>query len=478
MSKFWWNPAENGGIAVSGKNVLVCGQSFKVPRVFKDPQDDPRNVAFYKKRQQQQKREEEPRTESATSQMKTEPELESETKTKMTAATTTTPSTSPTWASVATMKSGASKSRHLAKISPLFESEKKNELSLTYDRIVVSPTHFNNRKFSGYLTLEDSEVIRKAIGLETEVFHGTSFDRSDSGELSITFRLKTLMSEEKIKNNLNSHFWFEKWSKEGTLNKIKGCVIYPMPNEGDRLEYKEKMACRNITEIKIEGSNYELKESHITNWLHLYGAVESNLEEEAVVLGNDDEAVLIGTGSYLVKVNLKHRIPNVIPMQGKKIRIWYSGVKIQCRTCYGYHKKEPKCENKISFDSYTSEFKKDNPDLPDYMFSLEGDEFNGENSEEEGVKDISNDLNNNHNDFDNNNNDEFSFLDTSQEKGEEEEEKETKCDKALKEAEVEDWTLEELGTYLLTFTPTEEETVWFKMLKWQLKTFLVKQTLM
>ena len=155
MSKFWWNPAENGGIAVSGKNVLVCGQSFKVPRVFKDPQDDPRNVAFYKKRQQQQKREEEPKTESAksaTSQMKTELESEmgTETKTKTTAATTTTPSTSPTWASVATMKSGASKSRHLAKISALFESEKKNELSLTYDRIVVSPTHFNNRKFSGY----------------------------------------------------------------------------------------------------------------------------------------------------------------------------------------------------------------------------------------------------------------------------------------------------------------------------------------
>ena len=70
------------------------------------------------------------------------------------------------------------------------------------------------------------------------------------------------------------------------------------------LKYKEKMECRNITEIKIEGSNYELKESHITNWLHLDGAMESNLEEEAVVLGDNDEAVLIGTGSYLVKVNL------------------------------------------------------------------------------------------------------------------------------------------------------------------------------
>ena len=62
--------------------------------------------------------------------MKTEPDQESEMgtemKTKMetlTAATTTTPSKSHTWASVATMKSGASKLRNLAKISPLFERE-------------------------------------------------------------------------------------------------------------------------------------------------------------------------------------------------------------------------------------------------------------------------------------------------------------------------------------------------------------------
>ena len=68
--------------------------------------------------------------------------------------------------------------------------------------------------------MEDSEVIRN------EKFHGTTFDRSQDGELLITFRLKEGMDEKMIKNELNSNFWFEKRSKDGNLNKIRGLVIY------------------------------------------------------------------------------------------------------------------------------------------------------------------------------------------------------------------------------------------------------------
>ena len=125
--------------------------------------------------------------------------------------------------------------------------------------------------------------------------------------------------------------------------------------------------CFLLTFINIEGSNYELKESHILSWLSNYGVVESNIEEEAVVLGEDCKAIQVGTGTYLSRVSLKRRIPNVVPMQGKKIRIWYQGVKIQCRTCYGHHKRDVNCENKISFVSYTSVFR----ECRDHMFSLE-----------------------------------------------------------------------------------------------------------
>ena len=76
---------------------------------------------------------------------------------------------------------------------------------MTYDRVVVSPTHFNNRKFSGYITIEDSEVIKGAINIKYEDYHGTTFDRSSVGELSITFRFSRGMSGEKIKKQLNSH---------------------------------------------------------------------------------------------------------------------------------------------------------------------------------------------------------------------------------------------------------------------------------
>ena len=153
------------------------------------------------------------------------------------------PPTTPTWAAVAATLSPTSKTRskleatsakNIVKIIPLFEREKKSESkNLTFDRIVVSPTHFNNSKFSGYVTIEDAEVIRSAIGIKNVDFHGTSFERLPSGELSITFRLQREMDEQTIKGELNSNFWFEKRSRDGNLNIVRGSVIYPFFAECD-----------------------------------------------------------------------------------------------------------------------------------------------------------------------------------------------------------------------------------------------------
>ena len=167
--------------------------------------------------------------------------------------------------------------------------------------------------------MEESEIIRKAIGIKNAVFHGTTFDRPPSGELSITFRLKILMDEQTIRKELNSNFWFEKVSKDGNMNRISGCVVYPSLSESDGEEEKSMRQCDDIKEVRIEGSNYELKEKHIVTWLQNYGSIESNLEEEAVQLGEGTETFLVGTGTYLAKLKLKRQIPNVIPMQGKKI---------------------------------------------------------------------------------------------------------------------------------------------------------------
>ena len=75
-----------------------------------------------------------------------------------------------------------------------------------------------------------------------------------------------------------------------------------------------------------------------------YGSPISDMEEEAFVVGgdskDDDEGhIAIGTGTYLVRVKLTCQIPNILPIQGKYISINYSGINIQCKDCYGYHKK-------------------------------------------------------------------------------------------------------------------------------------------
>ena len=67
----------------------------------------------------------------------------------------------------------------------------------------------------------------------------------------------------------------------------------------------------------------------------LYGEVRSEIEEIAT---EDKEGErLFGTGSYIVKIKLNRLIPHIIPVHGLIVKCTYSGVKTQCKNCYGYH---------------------------------------------------------------------------------------------------------------------------------------------
>ena len=179
--------------------------------------------------------------------------------------------------------------------------------------------------------------------------------------------------------------------------------------------------------------------------------------------------------------------------------MWYPGVKIQCRGCYGYHKKEFRCNQKISFGDYLQEFKINNPELPMSFLRL-GDE------ESDNEPEHSNNLNNtNKSDINYNttntekteeqesktseqgeqedhvdhgwDEDRFAFLDSPlREKikletntksqpdaaTETEEVKIQLSKRTLNCQQVEDWSIEELQDYLLYFTPTEDETLWLR----------------
>ena len=256
----------------------------------------------------------------------------------------------------------------------------------------------------GYVTDQEANVINMAIGLhDMDNLHGTSFYRSENYVLFITYKLKQNMSIQEIDEWLHKFFWFDKVSKAGNFDTISGQVVHPPMGENnqetdDNAGYsKSGIQSGNLDdtkEVKIDGCNYELGESEITDWLEHYGTIKSELEE--IATAGDTDGPPIGTGSYTLKMKLNRLIPNVLPMHGLKVKCSYQGVKKQCGNCYDYHKpeKEFKCANK-SFNEYKETFTKNNHDIPLRMLGLaieddytiddnisETEDINGENKDE------------------------------------------------------------------------------------------------
>jgi hypothetical protein len=162
-------------------------------------------------------------------------------------------------------------------------------------RVVVKVTHFNNKKFEGFVSQDDAKhQIFQAIGLKLNNHHGSTFqrDEDDSSLLKITFRLKQPIS----KDCLHRCFWYLKESNAGVDDMISGEVIFPSfedfpVNYGPTVVGKVEPG----TTLRIYGCDYKLSESQIRAWIEAYGKVEGSLEEEAV--SDESDGTSMGTGT-------------------------------------------------------------------------------------------------------------------------------------------------------------------------------------
>ena len=85
--------------------------------------------------------------------------------------------------------------------------------------------------------------------------------------------------------------------------------------------------------------------SGITEDIEKIGGMSSGEEESQ----NEDD---FSTGIYSAKIKLNKEIPQLIPMYGKKIKIYHKGIKKQCVNCYetGHFKKDCKNDRKDWLD--------------------------------------------------------------------------------------------------------------------------------
>ena len=102
--------------------------------------------------------------------------------------------------------------------------------------------------------------------------------------------------------------------------------------------------------VKIEGCEYRVTEDEILHWLSHYGEVTSKLEEDVF----RDEVATDGvgdgtnrTGNYTVLMKLERPIPQLLPMCGRRVKIYHSGIQKLCTNCFGSHKKSQCTNEKI-----------------------------------------------------------------------------------------------------------------------------------
>ena len=78
----------------------------------------------------------------------------------------------------------------------------------------------------------------------------------------------------------------------------------------------------------------------LMDFLGHYGELVSDIVEELFDdggLGDTEAEGTNGTGTYVAKVGLWMDIPELVPIEGRRIRVSYPGVRVLCTKCFGKH---------------------------------------------------------------------------------------------------------------------------------------------
>ncbi len=105
-------------------------------------------------------------------------------------------------------------------------------------------------------------------------------------------------------------------------------------------------------QIRIEGCEYRIPKTTLIEFLSLYGTVVSDIGEILFSGKTNPEDKNGGhnrTGNYIVKVRLERKIPELVPIMGKRVKFWYPGIQRLCSNCFGNHPKRVCHSQKIAW---------------------------------------------------------------------------------------------------------------------------------
>jgi hypothetical protein len=105
----------------------------------------------------------------------------------------------------------------------------------------------------------------------------------------------------------------------------------------------------------------------IVNFLSHYGEVTTDLVEDVF----EDEENSEGdnaTGIYSVKVKLNKAIPQLVPIGGKRLKIYYRNIQKLCTKCFGEHYARNCTNTRVPWTDYVKKFISDNSEFDKSLF--------------------------------------------------------------------------------------------------------------
>ena len=234
----------------------------------------------------------------------------------------------------------------------------------------------NGEVFRGTVTRQEAKfgIYRECLGFNDF----SNFDGARFGFKGCPIIIIKLVAPINVDELFNvQHFQFRrKSSRQGRTHidviqcKIRG-IRPPGSKRGSDVNQTQEAIDEGIRIIKIDGCDYRIPEEILVQFLSHYGTLMSEVMEDLFddgLAASGTSGGLNRTGTYSVKIKLRRDVPQILPIMGRRIRVYYKGIQKLCPNCFGPHPKHACHSSKVDWRSYVEKFMESNGDIPVDLF--------------------------------------------------------------------------------------------------------------
>ena len=231
------------------------------------------------------------------------------------------------------------------------------------DEITIECQTLNGRPFKGTLTFNEAvdSIFVEILGFSFDDLY--SVRMRYSGCPIVKFKLKNQTNIDDLRSV--EHFNLER--RPSNTNEIDIICCKVLGIRGIQSVPHYDGSENDVRWVKIEGCEYLLTEDEIKQGLEPFGELLTPIRED-ICDDSDSERERKGNGTYSVKMKLTAPIPQFLPMHGRRIRIYHTGITKLCSNCYGRHTRRQCRNEKRQWIEYVRDFMLDNEDLDENYY--------------------------------------------------------------------------------------------------------------